>query len=93
MGGCQNDGPFLDPYYNTEPNIFGTQKGTIILTTTHIILEAHPPDFESLYKYGSASLVPPPHEGHHGPSESKSILGSDRLGATNIVFTCLMLSY
>ena len=36
MGGCQNDGPFLDPYYNTAPNIQGTQKGTIILTTTHI---------------------------------------------------------
>ena len=36
MGGCQNYGPFLDPYYNTAPNISGTQKGTIILTTTHI---------------------------------------------------------
>ena len=21
MGGCQNDGLFLDPYYNTAPNI------------------------------------------------------------------------
>ena len=21
MGGCQNYGPFLDPYYNTAPNI------------------------------------------------------------------------
>ena len=36
MGGCQNYGPFVDPYYNTAPNIQGTQKGTIILTTTHI---------------------------------------------------------
>ena len=36
MGGCQNCGPFLDPYYNTAPNIQGTQKGTIILTTTHM---------------------------------------------------------
>ena len=36
MGGCQNVGPFLDPYYNTAPYIWGTQKGTIILTTTHI---------------------------------------------------------
>ena len=36
MGGCQNYGPFLDPYYNTAPNIYGTQKGTIILTTTHV---------------------------------------------------------
>ena len=36
MGGCQNYGPFLDLYYNTAPNMRGTQKGTIILTTTHI---------------------------------------------------------
>ena len=21
MGGCQNYGPFVDPYYNTAPNI------------------------------------------------------------------------
>ena len=25
--------PFLDPYYNTAPNIQGTQKGTRVLTT------------------------------------------------------------
>ena len=36
MGGCQNYGPFLGPYSNTAPNIQGTQKGAIILTTTHI---------------------------------------------------------
>ena len=36
MGGCQNYDPFLDPYYNTAPNIQDTQKGTIILTTTHM---------------------------------------------------------
>ena len=36
VGGCQNNGPFLDPYYNTAPSIQGTQKGTIILTTTHV---------------------------------------------------------
>ena len=29
VGGCQNYGPFLDPYYNTALNIWGTQKGTI----------------------------------------------------------------
>ena len=28
--------PFLDPYNNTAPNIEGTQKGTIIWTTTHM---------------------------------------------------------
>ena len=36
MGGCQTYGPFLDPYYNTAPNILGTQKGTIILTSTQM---------------------------------------------------------
>ena len=36
MGGCPNYGPFLGPYYGTAPNIQGTQKGTIILTTTHV---------------------------------------------------------
>ena len=36
MGGCQNYGPFLGPYYNTAPTIYGTQKETIILTTTHM---------------------------------------------------------
>ena len=38
MGGCQNYGPFLDPYYNTAPNIWATRKRTTILTTTHILL-------------------------------------------------------
>ena len=37
MGGCQNYGPFLDPYYL----IFRVpKKGIIILTTTHIGLRA-----------------------------------------------------
>ena len=27
----------LGPYHNTAPNIYGTQKGAIILTTTHIL--------------------------------------------------------
>ena len=33
-GGCQNHGPFLDPYYETAPNIQATEKRTIILTTS-----------------------------------------------------------
>ena len=37
MGGCQNYHPLWDPYYNTAPDIQGTQKGTIILTTTRMI--------------------------------------------------------
>ena len=36
MGGCQNYGVILVPSYNTAPNLSGTQKGLIILTTTHI---------------------------------------------------------
>ena len=40
VGGCQNDGPFLDPCYNSAPNTWGTQKGTTILTTTHVEFRA-----------------------------------------------------
>ena len=35
MDGCQNSGSLVDPC-NTAPNIWGTQKGTIIVTTIHI---------------------------------------------------------
>ena len=36
MGGCQNYGPFLGTLNNRCRIIIGTQKGTIILTTTHM---------------------------------------------------------
>ena len=36
MGGCQNYGPFLGTLNIRWRTIIGTQKGTIILTTTHI---------------------------------------------------------
>ena len=36
MGGCQNYGRFLDPYYDAVPDIQGTPKRIIILTATHI---------------------------------------------------------
>ena len=36
MGGCQNYGSFLGTLNNRCRIITGTQKGTIILTTTHI---------------------------------------------------------
>ena len=36
MGGCQNYGPFLGTLNIRCRIIMGTQKGTIILTTTHI---------------------------------------------------------
>ena len=38
MGSCQNYGPFLGTLNNRCRIIIGTQKGTIILTTTHIKL-------------------------------------------------------
>ena len=40
MGGCQNYGPFLGTLNNGCRIIMGTQKWTIILTTTHMGLEA-----------------------------------------------------
>ena len=36
LGGCQNYGPFLGTLNIRCRIIIGTQKGTIILTTTHI---------------------------------------------------------
>ena len=36
MGGCQNYGPFLGTLNIKGRIIIGTQKGTIVLTTTHI---------------------------------------------------------
>ena len=36
MGGCQNYGPFLGTLNIRCRIIMGTQKGTIILTTTHM---------------------------------------------------------
>ena len=37
MGSCQNYGPFLGTLNNRCRIIIGTQKGTLILTTTHIL--------------------------------------------------------
>ena len=41
MGGCQNYGPSLGPL-NTRCRIISTQKGTIVLTTTHIGIQSLP---------------------------------------------------
>ena len=41
MGGCQNYGPFLGTLNIRGRIIIGTQKGTIILTTTHIEYEKY----------------------------------------------------
>ena len=39
--GCQNYGPFLGTLYIRGRIIIGTQKGTIILITTHIIFNSN----------------------------------------------------
>ena len=39
MGGCQNYGPFWGTLNNRCRAIIRTHKGTIILTTTHIIVQ------------------------------------------------------
>ena len=36
VGGCQNDGPFLGTLNIRCRTTIGIQKGTIILTTTHV---------------------------------------------------------
>ena len=37
MGGCQNYGPFLGPYYRIRHLLFRVpQKGNLILTTTYM---------------------------------------------------------
>ena len=40
MGGCQNYGPFLGTLNIRCHIILGTQKGTIILTSTHVEVRA-----------------------------------------------------
>ena len=40
VGGCQNYGPFLGTQNIKGRIIIGIQKGTIILTTTHVHLKA-----------------------------------------------------
>ena len=56
MGGCQNYGPFWDPYFNTALNIQGSQQGTIILTTTHIEIDS--PRMENQVAKGLGLRVP-----------------------------------
>ena len=38
VGSCQNRGPFSGTLNNRRRNILGTPKGTIILTTTHVLI-------------------------------------------------------
>ena len=52
MGGCQNDGPFLGTLNIRGRIVIGIQKGTTILTTTHIY------SYLSIYTVDGGSLAP-----------------------------------
>ena len=58
MGGCQNNGPLLGPLNTRCRIILRTQKGTIILTTTHIPSRATVSDTSNgcFYKLGTHFL-------------------------------------
>ena len=43
VGGCQNYGPFLGTLNSRCRIIIGNPKGTIILTTTHVVSKCHGP--------------------------------------------------
>ena len=51
MGGCQNYGPFLGTLNNKCRIIIRTQKGTIVLTTTHMDLPRSEPQSSVLPRH------------------------------------------
>ena len=63
MGGCQNYGPFLGTLHIRCRIIIGAQKGTVILTTTSMILKggpSYPFDNPSLCLEHPQTLSPKP---------------------------------
>ena len=56
MGGCQNYGPFLGTLNNRCRTIIGTKKGTIILTTTHMLSKEKGTRASGLGKYVDDSV-------------------------------------
>ena len=76
MGGCQNYGPLLGPL-NTKCRIIKrTQKGTIVLTTTHILYA-----ILGSFCLGAQAWVPPPDARPSGLSAE----GHDFLKATSVL--------
>ena len=57
MGGCQHYGPFLGTLNIRCRIIIGTQKGTIILTTTHVVKDLKPKTLDSGRKTHQHVLV------------------------------------
>ena len=58
VGGCQNYGPFLGTLNIRCQIILGIQKGTIILTTTHVHRELVPKD--EVAKQGHSPILADP---------------------------------
>ena len=58
MGGSQNYGPLFGPLCTRCRIVLKTQKGTIILTTTHMVLELH--SIPEKQERDKASVDPPP---------------------------------
>ena len=61
MGGCQNDGPFLGPYYNTAPNpkhrILKKFKSSIDFLKTKKSSDFHSFQEKINRKFDSAALI------------------------------------
>ena len=66
MGGCQNHGPLLGPLNTRCRNIIRTQKGTIILTTTHVRSQK------------TESFVTKGCRYHHSPAQRRDIMTPSR---------------
>ena len=64
MGSCQTRGPFLGTLSNRCGILFGTQKGTIILTTSHMYMymwilnvAVHVSVYAYVYAFATSSFV------------------------------------
>ena len=71
MGRCQNYGPFLGTLNNRCRIIIGVQKGTIILTTTHIHARCdefiQPFCVYAIYQFSASRLTNTHARSHHIP--------------------------
>ena len=59
VGGCQNYGPFLGPYYNTAPNIFGYPKRDHSFDNHPCVEETYASHLPVLVVYGLLGHVYP----------------------------------
>ena len=73
MGGCQNYGPFLGALNIRCRIITGIQKGTIILTSTHIVHVQGVLDFIPEPVAGASRKIPAVVHVHHHATKSRSL--------------------